>query len=660
MRATVLSSETWAAFEPEPRTGHRRFRRALRFTGTALLVVCAAAANVLRATSWTQSRGFVWGPLASRDAPPSLTIHGAVMKLEVVVPAWRPIRITLSAEAADPTRPARLALSTIPSEPGTAVTVRSPTTFAIVVEASTEPADRVVLWLTKDREADGPVEIRNIQVEPVLGAGGIAAHAAIGAVAALLLAWLVVPRRAWRLERPPPVDSLRIARAPLRDVVVIGGVATLFLVWALARPPYQSPDEFHHYSRVTSVPALPWVAGDWRFQLSPAFRNPLNWDEPRLHALVSRPDVHLSREDVLHLRRIPWRPPTSYPPVVITGGSSSYPPGYYGLAFLGGEGFTWLFQLQPYASTMAYRIATMGLAVAVWAIVYRTLRVTHATAAHAIPLFLLLVGNPMSAAMGASISPDAVNVPAIVLLMLAAWGIVAEGRRERLFLFAAMLALFTKTTGIMALCAVAAGAILLWAGKMTTGRRTIALLRWSLVSLLIAWFLFYMWSPTRVQPASGDALAPTAYLANLVARIPGLWVQYWGLLGWQDYRLADGWYWGLAGLFLLGAVVAWRERQISRGFIAFVLGAGTLFALFIVAVEFRNQSHSPTLQGWIQGRYFLPASLALAPAVMHRRRAWGLVVPLYLLAMNVALLQETVRRYYAGDLQAFWMAATPW
>src|SRR5262249_23323484 len=83
-----------------------------------------------------------------------------------------------------------------------------------------------------------------------------------------------------------------------------------------------------------------------------------------------------------------------------------------------------------------------------------------------------------------------------------------------------------------------------------------------------AWLLFYAWSPPMF-PGTGFRLDLLTYLHRFVQRIPELWVHFWGLLGWEDYKLADTWYEAIAAVVLVNALCLWWRPGPLRSFYAF-------------------------------------------------------------------------------------------
>jgi hypothetical protein len=102
------------------------------------------------------------------------------------------------------------------------------------------------------------------------------------------------------------------------------------------------------------------------------------------------------------------------------------------------------------------------------------------------------------------------------------------------------------------------------------------------------------------------------------------------------------------------AASAWRTPLQSRAaqmywVICFIAYAGTLFAIEYLYLHEAGY--------FLQGRYFLPASIGLAAwLLMHRDTTARATMVASVVAINVLLFGATVQRYYAGDWNVAWRA----
>ncbi|HEY8549062.1 MAG TPA: DUF2142 domain-containing protein [Vicinamibacterales bacterium] len=627
--------------------------------GWLLLALAIAAGNIFRAVAWTQSEGFVWGPFAATRSE-SITIT-RIGRLDLPLPRWRPFRIVLTAESHDTNRPVPVTLATDVRSGETSVPVAGPTRLEAVITADSPATEAVTLWAwTSSDGITAPVTLRVVGGEPVLSFHSVAIHGSIGAAAGLALAILLwPPLRRERVTAPPTVRDYHTAsRWQMLGVAAV--LAACCAAYILIIPPYQAPDEIQHHLRALAVHRTPWVAGATRLDVpATPLRNPLTWNPNRLHTMVGNAAVTLSKDDVAELRRVAWWPASAYATDDrIFTGVASYPPLYYWAVFALGQAATAVLKLGPYDSIVAYRMVSALLAILLWTRVYARMRRMPDTRPYALAVVLLLALNPMQLAMSSSINPDAVVVPVTVLMFVAAWGVLRHDHPPGVFLAATWIALLTKPNGIFAALAVAGVIAVTWRLLPAASLpRAVQLVRWTLASVFASWILFYAWSPPRLTPTDdARAMSAIGYAAGLLARIPTLCVQYWGKLGWLEYRLPDAWYGGLVLVLVLSAAVAVRQRAVPREFARFVAIASAIHALLTVTAEALNVADAGLV---LQGRYFLPASLALSPVVMHRTAWTRFVVPAYLLVMSVALLRLSVQRYY-DNLEAFGIALGLW
>jgi predicted membrane protein DUF2142 len=627
--------------------GRRGVPRALRLAAAVLAVAIGGTGNVLRTACWTQTDGFVCGPFAGGSAMPAPTTVTGLTRIAVPAPAWRPLRVTLRARSSPGVAAAPLRVAATASLAG--ATSIAPDGPAVTLAIGLEPApDRLMLWAEPARPGGGTIDI--VAVSPARAAWPGLRAFAMGALAVTAVVWAIGGRRPGRASEAAPGEQAAPVPRSKAATAALAGLLVVYVAWLFLRPPMHSPDEPQHHARATSIPSAPWVGGRLDVTIVAAHRNPLTWTPNALHAMVLNPGRHLRAEDLDALRVTPWLPASAYPPAErFTSAAACYPPLYYWLVFAGGESLTRLLDLTPWASLYAYRLVSLAGAWLLWIAVYRVLAAAPDTRAHALPICLVMAGTPTVATLASSVNPDALAIPAAVLLFVASWRVLAAGERRGTALAAAALTLALKPTGLFAFAAVAVSAAA-WAWQRPEARaRAAGLVRDLFSAWLLAWIVFYAWSPTAILPAP-TAIALPAYLTSLVTRAPGLWSEFWGRPGWTDVSAAPLWYVALALVCAAGAVVARVRRSDDGGFARHALVTSAAFAAFVVASEVL---YHPVAGLYLQGRYFAPAGLALGPLVA-RRDALRWLLPILVAALHVALAIAAVDRYFAGDWSLWW------
>jgi hypothetical protein len=626
----------------------------MRLLGAAVLVAALAAGNVARETCWTQADGFLCGPFASRPldtviAPIQVT---GLTRVEIAAPEWRPLTIAVQVAG-----PGAVRLSERPDEAG--VVVDAGRAASLVVRLAPTPAAPLRLWAETTAGSPAPVVVRVTALAPVFAPGRVSLALAAGAAAGAALAWALLFGRGGTVAGKAPAGAEPTDRrstwlAPIALLAVVHGA------WVLLKPPLQSPDEPQHHARATSAPRTPYVAGTRTVTVAAAHRNPLTWTPNRLHAIIFQPAERLSDADIRALRSTAWPPPGAYPSAeTLFSPIASYPPVYYWLVFAGGELATWLFGLGPYASLLAYRVVSALIAGGIWLAVYRELRRTPDLRPWSLPAFVVLIANPATASITSSVNPDAVAIPATALLLLATWRRLTAGDGDTTLVAGAVLALAVKPSGLLA-TASAGAAVLWWMARQPSGRAAgVAVLRLLILVSVAAQVIFYAWSPPRlIADAAHASDSLRTFLGTLVERAPSWWVEYWGRLGWLEYAAPPAWYWILFGACLVLLALAWRRpapdgSAESAGIGAFLAVAGLGYAGLLLAGEYVHLDTAPL---FVQGRYLLPASVCLVPLVRQRSPALAWALPVLLAALNVALAQATMDRYFTSGW-AGWFAS---
>ena len=138
------------------------------------------------------------------------------------------------------------------------------------------------------------------------------------------------------------------------------------------------------------------------------------------------------------------------------------------------------------------------------------------------------------------------------------------------------------------------------------------------------------------------------YLEHRWALLADMWHSYWGKLGWLDYNASAGWYVLMLVLLVVNiACLIWRPRRPTQ--LAWYLG--TFWILFLLSTFAAELRYLREAGYTFQGRYLLPAALGLGAVLLHEVRAARIALLAGVLALNLVLVRETVRRYYGGGWQ---------
>lgn len=655
-----------------------------------LLVLCAAigaGANLYRVTDWLMHdyprfEGFAPPPDGSSPAD-MRWVEAAVPVVRIPNTVWRPLAVTLRlCGAAGRVEGGPLTLDidmTARSVVRVAVPERGGCAEQRLTLTDVPPGDVILTPRGASGESVRGLGLQVVSVRPVRLAWPTVQHAVEGAVCgALVWALLIMavpgmagPRRgAYReagtaADAAPPVDPAPPLAAPgwRRMLLVLVAVWAYLAMWALLKPPMQSPDEVQYLVRAQSVLLQPWATGRSQIRVDARFTNPFaNRPPNELGRLFFRGGNYLSRADVAVMKAIPWSDLHILGNGLDHTGMSTYPTLYYGAVFALAEGTRALWPLTPYQATFLYRAWSIVLAGLLWMIVYRVLRSMPEAAPHAGLLVTFLLLNPVLAFVSSSASTDAVTVPLGVLAILLMYTTAATGRGGWRAVAALVACGLTKPSA----APIAGGlglAMILLSPLLAPRIRVLRLpplphVAAGLIAVarasLLLFVLFYAWSPLRFQGYQPHAADLWSHLRSLGPRKRFIWMTYWHALGWTDYYLPRAWDHILAAIVALNlaCAVATLRGHARR----FALFCGLVLTGYVCSQIAGEYIHLETTGHNIIGRHFLPASIGVAALVTHRVRwaRWLMVGTLVL--MNVVLIDLTVQRYYSGDWGAVWLA----
>jgi hypothetical protein len=583
----------------------------------AALIVCTllgAALNVYRAAYFVEPtvwewKGFHDGPRqANGEAAHEVRSYASII---CIVPDWRPLRlqIALSAPQAQAGHPTDVLLEAEHTSLGRVQVGSAPAVHEIIIHTAPSPLRKLTLEISADVDGSNSpaVDVGDVVIHPVMTPLGIARYGTFGALVGALACFLLVPPRALALTRAAPADQ-RQPRVAL--AIVFGVLVAYFGAWALLRPPMVGPDEPQHLMRAMAILKTPWVAHNGTFPHDPRFLNPLAlWHPPQLWKVILPSASSMTREDVAAVKRAAWKPERELQHLeTYRIALASYPPLYYWTVFAGGQLATSLGGLSPYQSSYAYRFASLLLSAMLWVVVYRLLSELFDRAT-AIILFAFLLLNPMIGYLASTVTADAAALPLAAIAILACWRTLSTGTHARSATLWLLAGAFVKPSGLQVIATIACATLLLALMRKAVWRNATP----TLIALgragLVAWVLFYAWSPT-IFVGEGFTLDLPTYVLRFIQRVPTFWLYFWGLLGWMDYKLPDIWYQIVAGLVLLNAFCLWWRPGTYRDYAIYALLVFFAFTASTAAGEFLYLHDVGYV---IQGRYFLPALIACQP-----------------------------------------------
>jgi hypothetical protein len=649
---------------------HRRLLEAvawpsLRLPHVLALLLCltlGCVANLYR-TAWRPAgeahafRGF-WPQTGEVDREVVRWSRGYA-KAEVLGYAWRPMRWRVQLAAPPEAPPTGAAVKILVNDVHVTDVTVGHKWQTIEFIANPPPAADVAVqfYSTEYGDRGVGVGVGRVTVEPVLTFWNALTHGLSGAFVGLIFWALMLIAPAGDTEgaadashTPAVAPRWSIARALVALLIV-----WVYLgIWMVLKPPQQAPDEVQHLLRASSVRLQPWATRtpNW-LTLDDRFLNPfVRFPTGDIADLFFNRQNHLSYERIARMKARPWDatplPPglTTYPTPLAT-----YPTGYYAPMFVLAEATTKLLDLTPYQNTYAYRAWTVIAAGLLWLLVYRALLVIPGVSPHANIVFAFLLLNPMLAFVSSSASPDSVNVPLATLAILLTYRTFMTGGHAWLATLALVACGLTKPSIILIFAALPIPALLLWRSgaiplsHLVTGGIAIAR------AAVISYAAFYAWSPPRFFGSAPVRVTLEAYATGFPSRLPGMWIQYWGRLGWTDYELTAMWYTVLFGIVVIAAIVAvLRTADETRRFARFAALVFLGYFACMVVGEYWNLSAA----GYnFQGRHLLPVSIGIAGVVMSKSRITRWSVVGFVALMNVMLMHESIVRYFGGDWGVF-------
>lgn len=449
-----------------------------------------------------------------------------------------------------------------------------------------------------------------------------------------------------------PSDSTAI---PLPLQVLCFLILTIyFSVWGAVKPPYQSPDEFAHHAKATSVTLNPWLPKSRPLRVHERYWNPLS-TYSGLHSLPHHPELHFTDTDFDAMKAMQWSDKNSWREVGNDSRADWYPVLYYWSVFLIGQGITNFADFGPYESFFAYRFASVLIAAFLWTIVMRLLWQTDKLKGHRTAIFVFMILNASLASISSSINPDAMLNPLATILIIILYRIFCEQAGSGSIIIAGILmviSMLTKATGVFFLPVVAACACISAAIKKTF-RPLIDGFLICTGSSLISYFGFYFFvEPERLILDPTASITFLEYMKGVPQRMMWMFHSFCGVLGWLEYGIEPKQTFNVL-YFLLGNMAFaliyfkhWWRSEITWLAICFA----AVFSAVLVFLEYYNASRVGLV---LQGRYFLPGILGMAMLLVHRFKSLRWIFIIYLAYINVHLLDKTLLRYYGPEYRHF-------
>jgi hypothetical protein len=573
--------------------------------------------------------------------------------VRLITPDWRPLIVRLDVVVPETAAP-NLGVLRVEVDGWPLGALRPPPGRSTHELAVWQPAERrEKLEVRLLHESGEAMAIAGLDVRPQIRKKGMLRAGLAGMVAGIALGavWLLA-----RLPPPPPSQ----ARAATEAATGIGGRLALFVAvvaylvpWAGIKPVLQVPDEPQHLLKANGVLRQPWLTAGAQFDQELRFVNPIAlWTPAELDRVFFNGGATLSGSDLERLKREPWPradPPRELEPYRVA--LASYPAPFYLATFGLSQPLIAASGATAYQAIFVYRLATLLLAAALWIAVDAELRRAPDLRRYRRLLLVFLLANPMLAFISSAMNADALAIPLCIGGAIAGWRLATTGEGSgRTFAWLTAAAL-VKPAGLqmIAAVAVAAGVTWYWWRNVHLGATVLTTAR----ALATSAAAFYAWSYIHLY--AGGPIRPglAGYVGASLGSIGDTWVSYWGKLGWLDYSLPRVCYVLMVIPVAWALHAAWRRPALPRPAQIYFAICFVAFAATMYAVEYAYLHEAGY---FIQGRYFLPASIGLAPLLFHHVRAARLTLVGAVLLLNVLLFNATVQRYYGGDWRLAWQA----
>jgi ABC-type multidrug transport system fused ATPase/permease subunit len=434
-----------------------------------------------------------------------------------------------------------------------------------------------------------------------------------------------------------------------RGVFVWAAVFSYLCLWAVIKPPGQSPDEAAHVIKIFSIPQYLWMTPAPSFNVNARLYNPL-MDYSAVRFVPTHYKKKFTQDDYLVMKSLAWRNKDEQQKVETP--AYSYPHLYYMVIFSITEIFKKVFDFSPFDTFYAYRLITSFIASLLWLWVYHALMTLPQIASYRRYLFWAMILVPSLEFITSSANPDAFNIPLTVLCMIYSYSAIAHGKSMAMAITVLLLNLFVKPAALLifpTIAVLSGGMLIFCQDRIRIVKRSLIL---TVPAFVVSFAAFYKWSSPVLygNPVTIDLIS---YIKQLPPKLHYYYfIMYWGDLGWLDLRLDGGYYEILTYIIIfnvLCAAVGWRNFK-DKGWAAYFL----FFALIYCAGLIGGEFHYLTKAGYtLQGRYFLPVALGLSTFLVHRCLPAIYLFMGYILIFNAAMIIETLYRYFALNISVF-------
>jgi uncharacterized membrane protein len=431
-------------------------------------------------------------------------------------------------------------------------------------------------------------------------------------------------------------------------------------------PPFQAPDEQHHFYRAYQVSEGIMVGEHFRMEHLPKSLK-YAWEVTN-RGIAGHPDRKIAAENILSAFRIPLNPDDR---TLIASFAAPYSPHYYfpqALGIIVGRKLG----LGPLALLYLGRLCT--LVFCIW-IFYLSIKKTPILKW----VFCLLAATPISISLAASCSQDAVINGLAFLFTASVLDLTLSPEKEftaGTFLLPAVVGALLAPAKGGAYAPMLAFFLFIPVRKAGTWTRYLALVTLAVLPgavTLASWTILaqHQLLPIVDQASGPDKHsllfgiweAPLQYLELLAKTTTGLYkgyvAQFIGVLGWQDTILPRSIILAYLALVFTSAVLEdpakSRLRLPSKIIVGLVVVLSYVFILTTHYLAFSSPPGSPVIHGLL-GRYLIP----LGPAfflLLHSNRQifrshFSSLHPVIIVALMSLVVPGTlfsvVNRYYGG------------